>query len=448
MKFFIRYFTGYGTISRTRYATVGFILFAVKYNLDRLLSIYYLKENWFITDYFTALTKTQQSSGPVFLWALAVTSIPFVWIGTVLTVQRLKDIGISIWTVFIFFLPFVNLLFFLLLCLLPTKQSVQNNQQQKWLAKIIPRNGWANAAMSVILTSVFATLLSALIIYGFGEYGTGLFIGIPFMQGLTAAVLFGYHEPQPLRKSIGVAWASILLFALLLMVLAMEGLLCIVMATPIGLAVATVGALIGHQMQKKDIKGIPATLLAFGTIPLLSGAEHLADLKAPLTEVTTRIEVNAPKQAVWNQLVTFSELKEPEELILRAGVAYPVKAEIVGKGVGSIRRCVFTTGAFIEPIEVWNEPDLLRFSVAAVPPPLIEMSIYDSLHLPHLEGYFVSERGQFKLTAISPDKTLLEGTTWYRHELWPGVYWRLWSDYILHTIHKRVLTHIKEKAEH
>ena len=41
----------------------------------------------------------------------------------------------------------------------------------------------------------------------------------------------------------------------------------------------------------------------------------------------------------------------------------------------------------------------------------------------------------------------LEGTTWYRHNLWPATYWQVWSDYIIHRIHLRVLEHIKERAE-
>lgn len=82
-----------------------------------------------------------------------------------------------------------------------------------------------------------------------------------------------------------------------------------------------------------------------------------------------------------------------------------------------------------------------------VPPSLIELSIYDDLHLPHLEGYFISEKGQFKLTAIAQNKTLLQGTTWYRHKIWPGFYWRLWSDHTLHKIHYRVLNHIKNQTE-
>jgi hypothetical protein len=33
----------------------------------------------------------------------------------------------------------------------------------------------------------------------------------------------------------------------------------------------------------------------------------------------------------------------------------------------------------------------------------------------HLHEYFVSKKGQFKLTSLHGSKTLLEGTTWYIH---------------------------------
>jgi hypothetical protein len=41
----------------------------------------------------------------------------------------------------------------------------------------------------------------------------------------------------------------------------------------------------------------------------------------------------------------------------------------------------------------------------------------------------------------------LEGTNWYHHHLWPADYWQLWSDHIIHTIHLRVLNHVKHLSE-
>jgi hypothetical protein len=65
----------------------------------------------------------------------------------------------------------------------------------------------------------------------------------------------------------------------------------------------------------------------------------------------------------------------------------------------------------------------------------------------HLDGYMVSKQGEFRLTPLANDRTLVEATTWYSHGLWPAEYWRWWSDAIIHRIHLRVLNHIRELAE-
>jgi hypothetical protein len=75
-----------------------------------------------------------------------------------------------------------------------------------------------------------------------------------------------------------------------------------------------------------------------------------------------------------------------------------------------------------------------------------EMSFYD-INPTHLHGYWVSQKGQFKLTKLSNGHTLLEGTTWYVNKTKPDFYWTIWSDYIVHKIHNRVLEHIKEQTE-
>jgi hypothetical protein len=109
---------------------------------------------------------------------------------------------------------------------------------------------------------------------------------------------------------------------------------------------------------------------------------------------------------------------------------------------------VFSTGAFVEPIEVWDEPRLLKFGVTAQPPIMDEMSPYPHLTPPHLNNYLHSRQGQFLLTPLPGGRqTMLEGTTWYQNSFWPGAYWNRWSDYIIGRIHMRVLNHIKNLAE-
>jgi hypothetical protein len=115
--------------------------------------------------------------------------------------------------------------------------------------------------------------------------------------------------------------------------------------------------------------------------------------------------------------------------------------------VGAVRHCVFSTGEFVEPIIVWDEPHLLKFGVTSQPRVMDEWSLYRNLRPRHLENYLVSREGQFLLKRLPNGRTKLEGTTWYRNRFWPEQYWRVWSDYIIHTIHERVLVHIKSLSE-
>ena len=57
-----------------------------------------------------------------------------------------------------------------------------------------------------------------------------------------------------------------------------------------------------------------------------------------------------------------------------------------------------------------------------------------------------SYKGQFELSDLGNNTTGIKGTTWYTVDIKPAVYWYLWSDMIIHRIHKRVLNHIQVQA--
>src|SRR5207245_10945189 len=93
----------------------------------------------------------------------------------------------------------------------------------------------------------------------------------------------------------------------------------------------------------------------------------------------------------------------------QAGLAYPMRARIEGLGPGVIRYCEFSTGPFVEPIEVWDEPRLLQFRVTEDPAPMHEWSAYGHIQPKQLHAYLVSKRDQFRLTRLANGHTLLEG---------------------------------------
>ena len=315
----------------------------------------------------------------------------------------------------------------------------------KLIKKILPQEKNKRIFVSVGLTILISGLLTLWVIYGIGQYGIALFILTPLLLGAMPTILYGYGQKINYSDAWRIAFFTLLIYSIGLLVFAIEGLICIAMASPIGLLLTWIGSLIGYAIINKTPNNAPTTMLILiGIIPTMAFIEK--DNKPTLTSVVTSIEINADPQTVWKNVVEFPQLDEPTEFIFKTGIAYPINAKIEGTGVGAVRHCNFTTGSFVEPITVWDEPRLLKFDVVEQPEPMKELSFWD-IDAPHLHDYFVSKQGQFKLTELPNGNTLLEGTTWYYHNIRPTFYWQLWSDHIIHKIHKRVLNHIKKNAE-
>ncbi|WP_421796585.1 SRPBCC family protein [Haliscomenobacter sp.] len=313
------------------------------------------------------------------------------------------------------------------------------------LQKILPENDFTRKCLAIGVTVLLAGLLTLWGIYQIGEYGLALFMLTPLFIGAAPCILYGIKKEISSREAASIAFLSLLVFTLALIIFAIEGLLCVAMAAPIGLFFTWIGSLIGYAIIKNTPGNAPtAMLVLLCAIPGLAFVEKEQDIK--LTTVVSSIEIDADPQTVWKNVVEFPQLEEPSEFIFKTGIAYPINAKIEGTGVGAIRHCNFTTGSFVEPITVWDEPRLLKFDVLDQPEPMKELSFWD-IDAPHLHDFFVSKQGQFKLTALPNGKTLLEGTTWYHHRIKPAFYWQLWSNEIVHAIHNRVLTHIKKNSE-
>lgn len=313
------------------------------------------------------------------------------------------------------------------------------------IEKILPTDDKKRKWISVGLTAIISGLLTLWGIYGIGQYGIALFILTPLFIGAGSTILYGLKNEITYKQAWQIGFLTLGVYTAGLLIFAIEGVICIAMAAPIGLLLTWVGSLIGYTIINKTPNNSPTTMLILiGIIPTMAFIEK--DNEPTLTSVVTFIEINADPKTVWKNVVEFPQLDEPTEFIFKTGIAYPIDAKIEGTGVGAIRHCNFTTGSFVEPITVWDEPRLLKFDVVEQPEPMKELSFWD-IDAPHLHDYFVSKQGQFKLTELPNGNTLLEGTTWYYHNIRPTFYWQLWSDHIIHKIHERVLTHIKKNAE-
>jgi len=457
---FVEMWRWQGTIDRKSFAIAGCSAFLLKFLLDKFVAFAVFGRSWFLWSYWQPLGPAARvnaihSDTEMFVGALLVLALPFIWLGVTLTVQRLRDAGKPLWLVGFFFVPVINLLFFLLLCTMGSQSAPAQREAAPWpetrmLDRWIPRSAIGAATVSFVLTIAIGFLFTVFGTEVLRSYGWGLYVALPFCLGLFSVLVYSYHEPRSFSSCMTVAVGPIALLGGVLILVLIEGATCILMAAPFALALSALGGMLGYAIQAGYWlnKGTPAMLsIVFLFTPAFQSAEYWAKLQPETFEVRTAIEVNATPEKVWNQVVAFAEIPPPTELLFRAGIAYPIRAEISGHGVGAVRHCVFSTGPFAEPIEVWDEPRLLKFGVTANPAPLNELSPYGNIQPPHLHGYFVSKQGQFLLTALPGDRTRLEGTTWYQHTMWPATYWHLWSDYIIHKIHLRVLEHIREEVE-
>jgi hypothetical protein len=455
-----------GTIAPARYFSIGFVLTIVKQLLDWFVASWAFGRPWSPLTY--AITGeigglfSLESADQVFYATMLAVALPFLAVGVVLTVRRLRDAGWPLWLAAFFFVPLpINLLFFIVLSLVPSKPATIQHP----LGDVIDTPGDLqlkspapnrNAAFMRALGAILIPLpVGAVLVYGstyfLGDYGWSLFVGLPFVMPMLSMVIYGAGREVTYGECILVGLLWIVAAIVLMIVFAFEGLICILMMLPLALPIAMLGSMLGYFVvrsgvgRKRDLGKV--VLVLFALLPTMVGAEHFASPEPLRFICETSVVINAPPEAVWERVVSFSDLDPPDDWLFRSGVAYPIRARIEGTGVGAIRRCEFSTGAFVEPIEVWDEPRLLGFTVTSSPPPMREWNPFYEIHPPHLDGFLIAKHGEFLLTPIPGRKTLLTGRTLYQHGLWPASYWRLWSDPIIHRIHDRVLGHIKRLAE-
>jgi hypothetical protein len=448
-----------GTVTRGTYAMLGFGGFAIKHNLDRLLARS-VGEPWGLWNYWIPIVNVTHSSAlqprqEQLLLLLLLTALPFAWLGITVTVKRLRDAGQPLWLTLLFFAPFVNLLFFALLCVLPSRTSEtvtqQSGEQSRSNPKYWPQSSLGSAALGVIFSALLAVVGTWIDLRFLGSYGFSLFIGLPFVMGYLAVWIHCRSRNRDFSDVLAVVTFTVVLAAVGIAAIAIEGVVCLVIAAPLAWLLAFLGgtlALLIHNRSESP-EPAPSTFAALlVALPLLFGVEHAAPPPVPRFQVRTSIEIAAPPEVVWKRVVAFPPLPPPREWPFRLGIAYPIEARLTGEGLTADRECRFSTGSFKEPILAWEPGKHFAFAISEEPILMKETSPYGDIHVRHLEDHdFQPERADFWLTRLPNGNTRLEGLSTYANKMWPGLYWRIWTDAIVHSIHYRVFEHVKKLAE-
>ncbi len=469
----MNWFSLSSTVNRGTYIAVGWSLAIVKYVIE-CVAVYVATGTWFSpTDFVNPWLNSKapfliDAPAAGLVW-LAFT-IPFVWIAIAMSVRRAADVGLSRWFGLLVLIPIVNLMLMLVLACLPTgwlrrtaSESAEDEAHREELASAFrptpamievnenPIRAREAPVVAAMLMGTF-TLVSvgAISVWLLQLYGFVLFFSAPVVAGAVSGFVYNRRQTQGSMALLGIIVLSNVLSYAIMLAVGIDGAICLAMAFPlliplsflgglVGRAVATAGIASGHD----ETRGMYGIMIA---LPLALSLESL-DGPPPLHRVTTSVEIDAPPAVVWQQVIAFPEIEETPAWFFRLGIAAPVRAHIVGQGVGAVRQCEFTTGPFVEPITVWEPPHRLAFDVVSQPQPMKEWSPFPHLHPPHLDHGFVSRRGEFRLEALADGRTSLHGSTWYQIDVRPRLYWKAWADPTIHAIHRRVLDHIARCAE-
>jgi len=439
-------------VGRRDYAVVGIALALLKYAVEagaiwgttgRLLT-----PLAFVNPSFAARARWLEGAPEWLGWSLFVWSLPFVWIALSMSVRRAAAAGQSPWLGAAVLLPVANLVVLVVLAILPDAPAPAPQPGATPEAAADARGHGGGSTWQALAAALAAGMLSfATGVYGFQSYGAVLFFATPLVMGMVAGFL--YNRPTSRSTAATLRLGALVMLAAggVLVTLALEGLICLVMAVPIVMPLSIAGALLGKWIAEATRAGLAHVTIVVLALPLLAGAESLVTT-VPEYEIVTVVDVAAPPAVVWRRIVEFPDIPPPEDWFFRTGIACPLRARIEGTGVGAVRHCEFTTGDFVEPITVWDEPHRLAFDVAEQPDPMVELSPWRHVHPPHLHDRSLqSRRGEFRLVDLGAGRTRLEGRTWYVFDMHPQGYWTLWSDLSIHAIHRRVLDHIKRLAE-
>ena len=232
----------------------------------------------------------------------------------------------------------------------------------------------------------------------FGVYGFGMFVVSPFVIGADNRLCRQLQDTDiGARRTAQVVAAATAIGAIGLVAAALEGIVCIVLAAPLALGVALIGGMLGRSIAV----AIAASDRA-GAIGLRLAADRVRAGKRSASDrrISTRTRPSrstAPPELVWKSILHMDTMDEPLALPFRLGVAYPLRGEVVGEGVGAVRHGEFSTGIAIERVTEWVPNRKLAFVVVNDVPSMRELSPYQHVHAPHAVGYFRTSYTSFEL---------------------------------------------------
>jgi uncharacterized protein YndB with AHSA1/START domain len=264
-------------------------------------------------------------------------------------------------------------------------------------------------------------------------------------------VIVGYltvrsHPDPGWLYRLFMPWVAVLASTGILALAAVEGTICIYMALPIMLPLASIGGIAGALVRPRRA----APVAMFAVLPFLAGGieRHIPD-PVDVREVESTIDIHAPPERVWREVVNVPEIAPdelPDALYLRMGFPRPLSETIDRAGVGAVRRATFTGGVvFHETVTTWDEPKVLSFRIAAQTDSIPATTL--DRHVTIGGPYFDVLQGTYEIEPLPGGDSRLHLTSRLRVATHFNAYSGPWVDTIMRSIQETILVVQRERAQ-
>ena len=256
---------------------------------------------------------------------------------------------------------------------------------------------------------------------------------VPIAGGLVAAWVWQKLELGMLDCVIHSLWMCLVGIGAAYLLLH-EGVICIIMVSPLLWGCMLVGVLIGRSSFGQDKSRL--NLCIFPLVIVLAWAE-METRTYPWEVETDQILIHAPPSKVWPHVLAFPPIQEkPTYWVFRAGLPYPMATTNGGNFVGAPRHCIFSGGVTV------NER-----VAELIPDQRLTFDVTEQIRDPEAYGHLTLHRGQFQLQDNHDGTTTLIGSTWYTLHVTPELYFNWWMRDMTRAVHLRVMKHIRELSE-
>jgi uncharacterized protein YndB with AHSA1/START domain len=292
----------------------------------------------------------------------------------------------------------------------------------------------------------------------FGRTGVALLgiMSISFLFLVPAAlgfivIWFERGERRWARMLFG-PWISAVIMTLCTVALQLEGWICVIMALPVILFMASLGGVVAGFARPKvqTDGGRRLCVAAVALLPFVAGPlESLRARSNELRTVACSIDIAATPAQVWRQIRSVPRITEAEHTFSwhhRVGFPRPTEAVLEGTGVGSVRYARFEGDLlFVEKVTEWDENRRLSFSIKAdtanIPPTTLDEHVI-------IGGpYFDVLHGTYWIEPLGPDRVRLHLASDQRLATGFNAYAAWWTEWVMADLQDYILRIVKARAE-